>query len=69
MFRNLVARSQGKVVNLEQVERRHRQGARLIAFEQQELEFHGRVLELAHPKVWESWFEPMTFEVKVAARR
>ena len=29
------------------------------AFEQQELEFHGKLLELAHPKAWEGLFEPL----------
>jgi hypothetical protein len=29
------------------------------AFEQQELEFHGQLLELAHPKAWEGWLEPI----------
>ncbi len=29
------------------------------AFDQQELEFHGQLLELSHPKAWEGWLEPM----------
>ena len=29
------------------------------AFEQQELEFHGKLLDLAHPKAWEGSFEPL----------
>ena len=29
------------------------------AFEQQELEFHGKLLELAHPKAWEGFVEPL----------
>ena len=29
------------------------------AFEQQELEFHGKLLELAHLKAWEGLFEPL----------
>jgi hypothetical protein len=29
------------------------------AFEQHELEFHGRLRNLEHPKVWESWLEPL----------
>ena len=31
----------------------------LRAFEQQELEFHGQLRELAHPKAWEGWLEPI----------
>ncbi len=31
----------------------------LRAFEMQQLEFHGRLLELHHPKAWEGWLEPM----------
>ena len=31
----------------------------LSAFEQQELEFHGQLRELAHPKAWEGWLEPI----------
>ena len=29
------------------------------AFEQEELEFHGNLRELAHPKAWEGWLEPL----------
>ena len=29
------------------------------AFEQQDLEFHGKLLELAHPKAWEGFVEPL----------
>jgi hypothetical protein len=29
------------------------------AFERHELEFHGRFRDLEHPKVWESWLEPL----------
>jgi len=29
------------------------------AFEQHELEFHGRLRYLEHPKAWESWLEPL----------
>jgi Putative transposase/Transposase zinc-binding domain len=31
----------------------------LRAFEQQRLEFHGRLRELHHPKAWEDWLEPL----------
>ena len=31
----------------------------LSAFEQQELQFHGQLRELAHPKAWEGWLEPI----------
>jgi len=29
------------------------------AFERHELEFHGRLRDLEHPKAWESWLEPL----------
>ena len=29
------------------------------AFEHDELEFHGRLRDLAHPKAWECWIEPL----------
>ena len=29
------------------------------AFEQNELEFHGQLAELHHPKAWEGWLEPL----------
>jgi hypothetical protein len=31
----------------------------LLAFEQQQLEFHGQLAELQHPKAWEGWLEPL----------
>jgi hypothetical protein len=31
----------------------------LRAFEQQQLEFHGQLTELHHPKAWEGWCEPL----------
>jgi len=31
----------------------------LLAFEQQQLEFHGQLTELQHPKAWEGWLEPL----------
>ena len=31
----------------------------LRAFEKQQLEFHGRLLDLHHPKAWECWLEPL----------
>jgi len=31
----------------------------LRAFELQQLEFHGRLVELNHPKAWEGWLEPI----------
>jgi Putative transposase/Transposase zinc-binding domain len=31
----------------------------LHAFEQQQLEFHGRLVELHHPKAWEGWLETL----------
>ncbi len=31
----------------------------LRAFEQQKLQFHGRLVDLHHPKAWESWLEPL----------
>ena len=32
---------------------------RMVIRVQQELEFHGQLLELAHPKAWEGWLEPL----------
>jgi hypothetical protein len=31
----------------------------LLAYEQQQLEFHGHLAELQHPKAWEGWLEPL----------
>jgi len=31
----------------------------LLAYEQQQLEFHGHLTELQHPKAWEGWLEPL----------
>ncbi len=39
------------------------------AFEQQELEFHGQLLELAHPKAWEGWVDPLRNKEWVVAFR
>jgi hypothetical protein len=31
----------------------------LLAYEQQQLELHGHLAELQHPKAWEGWLEPL----------